>query len=313
MQSQFKQIQALIDQMESVIYGSSDSIRLLVSCFLAGGHALIEDRPGVGKTALAKSLAKSLSVQFNRVQFTPDLMPSDITGSLVWRPGDGELVFRQGPVFTNILLGDELNRASPRVQSSLLEAMNESQVTVDGKTHPLPEPFFFIATQNPLEDAGCHNLPEAQLDRFSIKLQMGSPDPETELQLLLSRKHHDPIQNLNPCLSHHDSMELKQALQAVNMDEQLSRWLIDFANLSRDDEHVLRGLSPRALLQMSAIAKAWALTHSRNWVEPADLVELLFPVFAHRLTPKNFNQYQNLGDAQLTMLNHWLEECPAPQ
>jgi MoxR-like ATPase len=299
--------------MESVIYGSSDSIRLLVSCFIAGGHALIEDRPGVGKTALAKSLAKSLSVQFNRVQFTPDLMPSDITGSLVWRPGDGELVFRKGPVFTNILLGDELNRASPRVQSSLLEAMNETQVTVDGTTHTLLEPFFFIATQNPLEDAGCHTLPEAQLDRFSIKLQMGSPDPETELQLLLSRKHHDPIQELQPCLDLQESLELKQAIKNVKMDEKLSRWLIDFANLSREDEQVLRGLSPRALLQMCSMAKAWAITHQRDWVEPNDLIVLLFPVFGHRLTLKSFNQYQNMGDAQLTVLNQWLEQCPAPQ
>lgn len=299
--------------MESVIYGSSNSIRLLVCCFIAGGHALIEDRPGVGKTALAKALAKSLSIQFNRVQFTPDLMPSDITGSLVWRPSDGELIFRKGPVFTNILLGDELNRASPRVQSSLLEAMNEIQVTVDGTTHALPEPFFFIATQNPLEDAGCHPLPEAQLDRFSIKLHMGSPDPETELQLLLSRKNHDPIQKLRSCLNLQESLELKDSLKSVRMEEQLIRWLIDFANLSREDDQVLRGLSPRALLQMTAMAKAWAITQERDWVEPNDLIELLYPVFAHRLMPKNFNQYQNMGDAQESVLNHWLEQCPAPQ
>jgi len=306
-------IKSLMAQIESVIYGSTHSIKLLISCFIAGGHALIEDRPGVGKTALAKALAKSCSIQFNRVQFTPDLMPSDITGALVWRPTDGELIFRKGPIFTNILLGDELNRASPRVQSALLEAMNESQVTVDGTTHKLSSPFFFIATQNPHEDAGCHSLPEAQLDRFYVKLQMGSPNPETELELLLSRSSEDPIQNINPCLDENGALHLQESSKSIQIDPVLLRWLIEFANISRKDQNVMRGLSPRALLQMNSIAKAWALIHHRKWVEPNDFQELLTPVFAHRLIPRQFNQHQNLDEAQSTLIQHWLEQCPLPQ
>jgi len=240
-------------------------------------------------------------------------MPSDITGALVWRPTDGELIFRKGPIFTNILLGDELNRASPRVQSALLEAMNESQVTVDGTTHKLSSPFFFIATQNPHEDAGCHSLPEAQLDRFYVKLQMGSPNPATELELLLSRSSEDPIQNINPCLDENGALHLQESSKSIQIDPVLLRWLIEFANISRKDQNVMRGLSPRALLQMNSIAKAWALIHHRKWVEPNDFQELLTPVFAHRLIPRQFNQHQNLHEAQSTLIQHWLEQCPLPQ
>jgi MoxR-like ATPase len=310
--SNSEKINQLISSLNSVVVGSPETVRLLVCSFVAGGHALIEDRPGVGKTALAKALANSLKLDFNRVQFTSDLMPSDVIGSMIWKPQNGELEFRRGPIFTNILLGDELNRASPRVQSALLEAMNEAHISVDGVTHPLDTPFFLVATQNPYDDSGCHPLPDAQLDRFMVRLEMGYPDTNTEVNLLSVRLKENPLDKIDSIINKNDVLSIRSSIDDIKMDDKLLKWLVNFAQLSREDEDCNHGLSPRALLQMCSIARSLAMSESRNWVEPDDLERLLVPVFAHRLSASNHHSYSSKIDHQIAFVYKWLDNCPLP-
>lgn len=269
--------------LSGVISGKDDVIELVLVALVAGGHLLIEDVPGVGKTTLAKALSRAFSIEFSRVQFTPDLLPSDILGAQVLRPKDGTFEFHRGPVFTNVLLADEINRASPRTQSALLEAMNENQATIDGTTHPLPNPFFVVATQNPTEYQGTYPLPEAQLDRFLLRIAVGYPDPTAELEMLFARKSHDPLDAVEPVCSGEELRALQAHVRDVRVDEDVARYLLEIVHATRHEAGIEVGVSPRGSLGLFRAAQARALVAGRNWVGPDDVQAMASPVLAHRL------------------------------
>jgi MoxR-like ATPase len=271
-----------------VIQGKPEAIELLVLAMLAGGHALVEDVPGVGKTTLAKALARVFQVEFSRVQFTPDLLPSDIIGSLLLDPRQGSFAFHKGPVFTNVLLADEINRASPRTQSALLEAMSESQVTVDGTTYPLPSPFFVFATQNPHEFSGTYPLPEAQLDRFLVRISLGYPDEEAEVSMLFNRQLRDPLAALAELATREDLRALQASVRQVDVKPAVARYLRSLVAATREHPSVLLGASPRATLALFRTAQARAYASGRSYVTPDDVQVLAAPVLGHRmaLTPE---------------------------
>ena len=276
-------VQRLEANLAAVIHGKAESIRHLIVALLAGGHVLIEDVPGVGKTTLAKALAASLSATFKRIQFTPDLLPADIIGGSVLHPQDGSFHFREGPVFTNILLADEINRASPRTQSSLLEAMNEGQVTVEGKLHPMPQPFVVVATQNPVEFHGTYPLPEAQLDRFALKIQLGYPDLETELGILDSQSDHSPLLDLTAVMTCEEIMALRGEVRAVKVQRPVGQYIVELANATRHEPRLALGASPRGALHLYRAAQARAFLEGRDYGLPDDVKALAVPVLAHRL------------------------------
>lgn len=265
------------------IRGKDDVIRLTVTCLVARGHLLLEDVPGVGKTSLAKALARSVDARFGRVQFTPDLLPSDVLGSSVWNQGDGTFEFRPGPVFTQLLLGDEINRASPKTQSALLEAMAEEQVTVDGATYPLHRPFMVIATQNPLEHHGTFPLPESQLDRFLMKVSIGYPDRAAELALLRDEDHDRALEQLAPIASAEDVLAMGRAAAGVHVADALAAYLVDLADRSRTSPMLGLGISPRASLGLLRAARVWAAADGRGFVTPDDIKDLAVPVLSHRV------------------------------
>ena len=265
------------------IRGKDDVIRLTVTCLVARGHLLLEDVPGVGKTSLAKALARSVDARFGRVQFTPDLLPSDVLGSSVWNQGDGTFEFRPGPVFTQLLLGDEINRASPKTQSALLEAMAEEQVTVDGDTYPLHRPFMVIATQNPLEHHGTFPLPESQLDRFLMKLSIGYPGRADELALLCEEDHDRALEDLVPVATADDIVAMTNAAAGVHVAGALAAYLVDLAERSRTSPLLSLGISPRASLGLLRAARVWAAADGRSFVTPDDIKDLAVPVLAHRV------------------------------
>ena len=271
----------------SVIVGKEKTMNLLFSAILAGGHVLLEDLPGTGKTLLAKTLAKTMDLEFGRIQFTPDLMPSDVTGIHYYNQKAGEFVFRKGPVFSNILLADEINRATPRTQSSLLEAMEERQVTIDGETMELPEPFFVIATENPVESAGTFPLPEAQLDRFLMKLESGLPEKEEE-RIILERfagEGPDPLENLAPVCGREELFSLQAAARQVYVHPQLMDYMVELVRATRETGklEITAGVSPRGSLALLRSSRAYALVHGRDYVTQEDVQELAAPVLAHRL------------------------------
>ena len=266
-----------------VIQGKPEAIELLLIAILAGGHVLVEDVPGVGKTTLAKAMAKVFRVAFSRVQFTPDLLPTDIIGSLVLDPGQGSFSFHKGPIFTNVLLADEINRASPRTQSALLEAMSEAQVTVDGVTHPLQAPFFVFATQNPNEFSGTYPLPEAQLDRFLVRIAVGYPDPAAELAMLYARQHEDPLSNLPRLASVDDLSAMQAAVREVEVKPAVGRYLLALVAATRAHEDVLLGASPRGAVALFRASQARAFAEGRSYVSPDDVQALAVPVLSHRL------------------------------
>jgi MoxR-like ATPase len=271
-----------------VIRGKPEAIELLLLALLAGGHALVEDVPGVGKTTLAKALARVFQVGFSRVQFTPDLLPADILGSLVLDPAAGSFSFHRGPIFTNVLLADEINRASPRTQSALLEAMSEAQVTVDGTTYPLAAPFFVFATQNPHEFAGTYPLPEAQLDRFLVRVAIGYPDADEELSMMYARQREDPLERLSPLASRDELLAIQAAVQNVEVKPAVGRYLLAVVAATREHKDVVLGASPRGTLSLFRAAQARAYLSGRSYVSPDDVQALAKPVLAHRivLTPE---------------------------
>ena len=266
-----------------VIYGKEDVIQLALITLLARGHLLIEDVPGVGKTTLAQALAKSFHCTFQRIQFTSDLLPSDVLGVSVYNPETREFEFRQGPVFANVVLADEINRTTPRTQSAQLEAMNEAQVTVDGRTLPLPRPFLVIATQNPVEHHGTYPLPESQLDRFLMRIKMGYPSHETERQILRSRSTGNPITTLEPVADVADVLSMQEAVARVKVDSSLHDYALEIVNRTRKSDQLALGVSPRGTLMLQRAAQARAFLEGRDFCLPDDFKQLAVSVFSHRV------------------------------
>jgi MoxR-like ATPase len=273
----------LKSQLGKVILGKADVIENLVIALLSGGHILMEDVPGVGKTTLAKALAKSFSAVFKRVQFTPDLLPTDILGSSIYNPRDGSFTFKEGPIFTNILLADEINRASPRTQSSLLEAMSEQQASIEGRTYPLPAPFLVVATQNPIEFHGTYPLPEAQLDRFAMRINLGYPSNDHEVDVLYSQFHHHPLEDLTPTVDCPTVLELQTAVRAVKVEARLARYLVGLADATRHHPSVKVGCSPRGTLILFRTTQSRAFVEGRDYAIPEDVKAVAISTLAHRL------------------------------
>jgi MoxR-like ATPase len=265
------------------IFGKEDVIQQALITLLARGHLLIEDVPGVGKTTLAHALAKSFHCSFQRIQFTSDLLPSDVLGVSVYNPETREFEFRSGPVFANVVLADEINRTTPRTQSALLEAMNEAQVTVDGRTHPLPQPFLVIATQNPVEHHGTYPLPESQMDRFLMRIKMGYPSPETERQILRSRTADDSVGAMDPIADVSDVLSMQEAVTHVKVDSSLHDYALEIVNRTRKSDQLALGVSPRGTLMLQRAAQARAFLEGREYCLPDDFKQLAVAVFSHRV------------------------------
>ena len=274
-----------------VLRGKAEVIDLALLGIFAGGHVLLEDVPGVGKTTLAKALAKAFGVRFSRVQFTPDLLPADITGSLVLDPEKGTFSFHRGPVFTHVLLADEINRASPRTQAALLEAMNESQVTVEGETYPLEPPFFVIATQNPSDYQGTYPLPEAQLDRFLVRVSIGYPSADDELEMLYARQKHDPLDELETLCSKADLVAIQAAVRAIEVKPLVARYLLAIVSATRSDSELGLGVSPRGSLALFRAAQAHAFLAGRDYVTPDDVKEIAIATLSHRVALRDEVRY----------------------
>ncbi|MHC5933902.1 AAA family ATPase [Nostoc sp.] len=281
-----EKIDALTQNLALTIVGKSEAIRLVLVALLGGGHALLEDVPGVGKTLLAKSLARSVDGKFQRLQCTPDLLPTDITGTNIWNPKSGEFTFLPGPVFANVLLTDEINRATPRTQSALLEVMEEHQVTVDGVSRPVPQPFFVIATQNPIEYQGTFPLPEAQMDRFMLSLSLGYPSEAEELLMLQNLQNGVKVADLQPCITLAEVEELRYICSQVKVATSLQQYILELVRATRQDEEIALGVSPRGTLALQRAAKALAFLLGRDYAIPDDVKFLLPHVFCHRLIPR---------------------------
>ena len=278
-----ERFRTVADNIEHVIQGKRETVELITSCLISCGHVLIEDVPGVGKTLLAKSLARSIDCSFKRIQFTPDLLPSDVTGVSVWDREAGTFVFRSGPVFSNVILGDEINRASPKTQAALLEAMEERQVTVDGTTRTLGPPFIVIATQNPIEHEGTYPLPEAQLDRFMMRLTMGYPTRSKELEMLDTHGERSTFEDLRPVIHADDIVAMSSIAQHVHVADVVKGYIIDIAEATREEPDLLLGASPRASLFLQRAARTTAVVAGRDYVSPDDVKKILGPVLNHRM------------------------------
>jgi MoxR-like ATPase len=301
---------SIVDNIERVIQGKRAVIELVLLCLVSDGHLLLEDVPGVGKTNLAKSLATSIECSFGRVQFTPDLLPSDVVGLSVWNRGDGTFEFRPGPVFNNIVLADEINRASPKTQAALLEAMAEGQVTVDGVTYPLGDPFMVLATQNPIEHEGTYPLPESQLDRFLMRVSVGYPTARAELEMLDAHGDHDAYRDIGPVVNSEHVLALAAAARQVHLAPALKAYLVDLAQATRRSAHLALGVSPRATLALQRVARARAAARGRGYVIPDDVKALAEPVLAHRLLVTPEAQLQGVTPADA--LAEVLRAVPVP-
>jgi MoxR-like ATPase len=285
--------------VSQVIVGKAEAVELLITAVLAGGHVLVEDVPGVGKTTLAKAIARVFRVDFSRVQFTPDLLPADIIGSPVLDPRSGSFSFHKGPIFTHVLLADEINRASPRTQSALLEAMSEAQVTVDGTTYRLEPPFFVFATQNPHEFSGTYPLPEAQLDRFLVRVVLGYPSETAELDMLYARRTEDPLDRLESIATRDELLGMQAAVREVELTPAVGRYLLSLVSATRGHADVVLGASPRATLALFRAAQARAYAQGRTYVTPDDVQALATPVLGHRIALTPEARYGGRGPARV--------------
>jgi MoxR-like ATPase len=292
-------IERLKQNLGKTIVGKADAIRLVIVAVLSGGHALLEDVPGVGKTLLAKSLARSIDGKFQRIQCTPDLLPTDITGTNIWNPSSGKFEFLPGPVFANVLLADEINRATPRTQSALLEVMEEKQVTVDGVSRNVPAPFFVIATQNPIEYQGTFPLPEAQMDRFTLSLTLGYPAQLEELQMLERLSDSFAIEDLQPCISLSEVQELRRLCAAVKVEASLQQYIVDLVRSTREDEEITLGVSPRGAVALYRASQALAFMEGRDYATPDDVKDLAPHVLSHRLIPAGGRRAKTIVDRLL--------------
>src|SRR5215210_8432700 len=288
----------LLRNIESVVLGKPDVIRLAVVALLAEGHILIEDVPGVGKTLLARAMAASIDCSFRRIQFTPDLLPSDILGSSVYNTVTGEFVFKQGPIFSQIILADEINRTTPRTQSALLEAMGDRQVSVEGRTYPLEPPFMVLGTQNPFEFEGTYVLPESQLDRFMMRVRMGYPLRSEERHILSTHRAGEPVEALRPVLTVAEVIGLQYAVRGVRVDDAIADYLLEIVHATRDSEDLHVGVSTRGALTLYRAAQGLALLSGRDFVVPDDIKDLAVPVLAHRVVGKSFLQAGEFNAAE---------------
>lgn len=283
--------------IKTVIKGKDEIIDKVILCLLSSGHILLEDVPGTGKTTLIKALSKSMAMNFSRVQFTPDLLPSDLTGIHYYDQKEQKFIFRAGPVFTDILLADEINRATPRTQSSLLECMEEKQVSVDGETMPLSSYFFVAATQNPIEIQGTFPLPEAQLDRFFMRLSMGYPDPESEREMLSSQEKARPIDSVEPVVSASDLLEVQEAVKDITVSDEIKKYILAIVEATRNDDKIRLGVSPRGSLALMRASQAQAAVSGRNYVIPDDVKYVCHDVIAHRIICKSASHLQSQSAA----------------
>jgi MoxR-like ATPase len=304
-------IRALKANVESVFMGKPGVVDRLVCTLFAGGHCLVEDVPGVGKTVLAKALAKSLDVTFRRIQFTPDLLPSDVLGVPVYSSRREEFIFKKGPVFANVILADEINRTTPRTQSSLLEAMSENQVSVDGISHPLPAPFIVIATQNPVEYEGTYPLPESQLDRFLMRVAIGYPSANDELRILDSQKRRHPLETLGAVMTGAEVEDIRRTTREVAVEDSVAQYVLDLVSATRASDFLDVGSSPRGSLALYRAAQAWALVAGRDYVVPDDVKEVVVDVLAHRIICKrSFAGFDSASSRDVVA--GILEEVPVP-
>ncbi len=300
----------IADNIGEVIQGKAEVIELLVLCLVSEGHVLIEDRPGVGKTTMAKALTRTVDTTFGRIQFTPDLLPSDVVGVTVWDRHTSEFRFRPGPVFSGIVLADEINRASPKTQSALLEAMAEGQVTVDGQTHALKRPFIVIATQNPIEHEGTYPLPDSQLDRFLMRISVGYPTREDEITILDAHGENDGLDELKAVVNARGVLAMAQAVHQVHVAAAVKEYLVDLADASRRHPAVWVGMSPRATLALQRVSRARAASNGRNYVTPDDVKALAQPVLAHRLLLTPEASLQGIDSDQV--VRELLAHVPVP-
>jgi MoxR-like ATPase len=302
--------QKLSANIEKVIQGQSSAIRKLLAAFFSDGHVLLEDVPGTGKTTMAKALAKSIDVEFQRIQFTPDLLPTDILGVSIFNQRDQDFEFHPGPIFTNILLADEINRASPRTQSALLEAMAERQVSIERNNYQLDQLFFVIATQNPIEYHGTYPLPEAQMDRFSMRFKLGYVNQEEEIAILEKQNNNHPIEKLEACINKEDVIRLKNKVTEINISDEVKHYLVNLIRTTRETEGVLNGASPRASLSLMKAAQALALFDGLDYVTPDHIQEIAIPVISHRIMMNSQSRFS--GNSSEKIIEQILSSTPVP-
>lgn len=311
--SHLDQVRLLSSSMERVIRGKSEAIEMTIVTLLSGGHLLIEDVPGIGKTTLAQTLSRSVSCDFHRIQFTSDLMPSDITGISIWNSKEQEFAFKPGPVFSNIVLADEINRATPKTQSALLESMSEFQVSVDNHTYELPHPFMVIATQNPVEHYGTYPLPESQMDRFLMRVRLGYPDIDKEKEIIRSQEYEHPLNKITAVLEREEVLHLQEQVKNVQVDEAVLSYLLEIVNLTRHSPMILVGCSPRGSLYFFRAIQAYAFLRGRDYAIPDDVKALAVPLLAHRILLKSSTVFhENRAEEAERIIRQIVESATVP-